>query len=193
MSPNTSPQIRKAKRIVGKNLIFRDADIDDAEFILSLRQDATKSKFLSSASAELQDQINWLEDYAKGNTQAYFIIENLDNEKLGTVRLYDQQGNSFCWGSWILKDGSPQSAAIESALMVYIYALDYLGFEQAHFDVRKGNTKVWQFHERLGADKTHETTNDYFYKLTKANISNAVKKYKKYIIQPLTIEIHNEY
>lgn len=188
MSLSTSPQIRKAKRITGKNLVFRNASVDDAGFILSLRQDTKKSKFLSSTSAELQDQIAWLENYAKDNTQAYFIIESIGGEKIGTVRLYDQQGDSFCWGSWILKDGSPQSAAIESALMVYVYALEHLGFEQAHFDVRKGNAKVWQFHERFGAERTHETDSSYIYKLTKPSILSSISKYKKYVASNLSIQ-----
>ena len=122
------PSIRKASIVRGDTLIFRDATPDDAEFILSLRTDAEKSRYLSATTNELGAQRAWLERYASSEGQAYFIIE-FNNESIGTVRLYDAQGESFCWGSWILKDGRPRQAAMESALMVYAYAIDHLGFK----------------------------------------------------------------
>ena len=50
--------------------------------------------------------------------------------------------------------------------MVYAYAIDFLGFESAHFYVRKENTTVWKFHERFGAKRIGETHLDYFYHLS---------------------------
>ena len=54
------------------------------------------------------DQEAWLERYAHRDNEAYFIIENSRRESLGTVRLYNSVGKSFCWGSWIIKDGAPE-------------------------------------------------------------------------------------
>lgn len=65
---------------------------------------------------------------------------------------------------------------MESALMVYAYAVDHLGFKAAHFDVRKGNERVWRFHERLGARRTAETAQDYFYQLDSQAIADARKR-----------------
>jgi len=188
MTQPAIPQLRKAKRITGKTLVLRDATTSDAAFILTLRIDSRKAKHLSSTSPELDKQIGWLEDYAGKSDQAYFIIENRMGEPLGSVRLYDPQGDSFCWGSWILKDGAPQSAAIESALIVYAYAIDHLGFKQAHFDVRKGNESVWRFHERFGAARVVETEMDFQYQIGQIEISAARQRYKKYLPEPLTVE-----
>jgi RimJ/RimL family protein N-acetyltransferase len=168
-------------------LIFRDANVNDAAFILKLRTDNQKSRYLSTTDAGLEKQKSWLNQYASQNDQAYFIIETLEGEPLGTVRLYDAQGNSFCWGSWILKEGAPKIAGIESALMVYAYALDYLKFEAAHFDVRKGNETVWRFHERFGALKIGETGMNYLYQIDTDKISEAQKRYKKYLPLPVNI------
>lgn len=185
--PSTS-QIRKAKRITGKTLAFRDANTGDAPFILALRTDSRKAQHLSSTSPDMDRQIAWLEAYAGETNQAYFIIENMIGEPLGTVRLYDAQTNSFCWGSWILKDGAPQSAAIESALMVYSYAIEHLGYRAAHFDVRKGNENVWRFHERFGAERVGETENDYLYQICIEKMSSARLKYKKYLPEIVRVE-----
>jgi hypothetical protein len=49
--------------------------------------------------------------------------------------------------------------------MVYAYAVDHVGFQAAHFDDRKGNERVWEFHERFGAQRISETEVDYHYKI----------------------------
>lgn len=152
MSQTTYPKIRKAEVVRGETMVFRDACVLDAEFILSLRTNENKSRFLSATRNDLEAQKAWLFQYATANDQAYFIIE-FNDEPIGTVRLYDAQQDSFCWGSWILKEGRPRQAAMESALMVYAYAVNHLGFKGSHFDVRKGNERVWQFHERFGAQR----------------------------------------
>jgi len=118
--------------------------------------------------------------------QAYFIID-FQGAPVGTVRLYDARGYSFCWGSWILADGRPQHAAMESALMVYAYALDHLGFTAAHFDVRKGNERVWQFHERFGARRVAATELDYLYTLDQAAISESRRRYARFLPDGVTV------
>jgi RimJ/RimL family protein N-acetyltransferase len=70
---------------------------------------------------------------------------------------------------------------MESALMVYSYALDDLGFQAAHFDVRKGNERVWKFHERFGAQRITETDLDYFYTLGRQSIQRSRTIYSKFL------------
>ncbi|MCL2523740.1 MAG: GNAT family N-acetyltransferase [Betaproteobacteria bacterium] len=185
--PEGSMIIRKAARVVGKSLFFRNATVADAEFILSLRTDREKSRYLSFVSGKLADQQAWMECYAKAEDQAYFIIMNQD-DPIGTIRLYDPQGDSFCWGSWILKNGRPSHAAMESVLMLYAYATDHLGFTAAHFDVRKGNERVWQFHERFGAKRVSETEIDYFYELDNDAILTSRKRYSCFLEGSVRVE-----
>ena len=83
-------------------------------------------------------------------------------------------------GSWIIKEGSPSSYAIESAMIVCNYSF-LLGFRNAHFNVRKGNESVWKFHERFGAVRTGETEEDYLYKISNSSIQKSLKKYSRYL------------
>ncbi len=168
--------------------MLRDATVEDADFILALRTNEEKARYLSFTSADVERQRAWLGRYASSTDQAYFIIEAMDGEPLGTVRLYDARGNSFCWGSWILKAGAPAHAAIESALMVYAYAIDHLGFEQAHFDVRKGNESVWRFHERFGAERIAEGDLDYYYRISAEAIAASRTRYRKYLPNSVMVE-----
>ncbi len=178
---------KKPEKVFGKNVIFRNANVDDAEFILNLRTDPIKGKYLSSTSTDLNLQIAWLEKYAMDDTQIYFIIENKSGERFGTVRIYDKREDSFCWGSWILRDGRPSGFAIESALMVYSFALA-LGFKNSHFDVRKNNESVWRFHERFGAIRVGENNEDYFYRISYSNIKKSIENYKKYLPNGVKID-----
>lgn len=175
-----SPRICKASLVHGKQLTFRNATEADAEYILYLRTDSVTSRYLSTTAADVGAQRTWLRNYAALDDQAYFIIE-IEGKPVGTVRLYDARGDSFCWGSWILATNAPKTAAIESALMVYAYAIDYLGFRSAHFDVRKGNQSVWRFHERFGAVRTSESGDNYYYALTLTEIQKSNKRYAKYL------------
>jgi RimJ/RimL family protein N-acetyltransferase len=181
-------QIRKATRIFGQTINFRDATVQDAEFILSLRTDEKKSKYLSQTSEKLERQIEWLEYYAKNDNQAYFIIEDKFGANVGTVRLYDPIAFGFCWGSWIVKNGAGSFAAIESALMVYSFALFHLGFKTSYFDVRRENERVWRFHEKFGAVRVSESDEDFHYTISNIAIKNSLIRYKKYLKEGVSVE-----
>jgi len=79
-------------------LSFRNALIDDAEFILALRTHQKKSRYLSKVTPELASQREWLEIYQHSSDQACFIIEH-QAKPIGTIRLnYHPHGPSFCLG-----------------------------------------------------------------------------------------------
>ena len=172
--------IKKAQRISGHKLVLRDAQPTDAEFIFGLLHDPTRNRYLSAISSTVADQHDWLTRYAAGLDQAYFIMESLDAEPYGAVRLYDARGDSFCWGSWIIRPGAPSHVAIESALMVYSYALK-LGFRAAHFEVSRDNETVWRFHEKFGALRCEEREDQYVYRIDYPMILNSLRRYQKFL------------
>ena len=179
-SKTALPKIVKALSIFGKTLELKNVELGNAEFILALRLDAKKSLHLSPTSNRLADQQKWIESYVTDAIQAYFVILH-NSEPIGTVRLYDAIEDSFCWGSWILNDRAPVQAAIETTLIVYTFAFKVLGFNKSHFDVRKVNTKVYKFHERLGAKIVSEDDENYYYSIDNEEAFSAMKRYKKYL------------
>lgn len=178
--------ITQADNVTGKTIKLRNVTPEDAEFIVRIRTDKKKGRFISSTSHDLSEQRKWIENYLLSQGQAYFIITDMNNRPFGTVRIYDQQGNSFCWGSWVLSEEAPSYCAVESALLVYIYALE-LGFEQAHFDVRKGNLSVIKFHERFGAERSGETEDDILFSISKEKILDTLGRYKKFLPEEVNI------
>lgn len=183
----SKPVIRKAQLLRGRTLTFTDAREDDASFILGLRTHSSKSRYLSKVSPALRDQVAWLRRYAARSDEAYFVIRSIDSDPIGTVRLYDARENSFCWGSWIIRDDAPSSCAIESALMVYRYALDVLDFECSHFQVSRANERVWAFHERFGAIRLGERADEYDYSISNDAIRGSLQKYARFCPGPLQV------
>lgn len=149
---------------------------DDAPFILKLRLDSRYNQFLSKVDGDLQSQIKWIKSYKreeKLGIQYYFIIERKDRIPCGTVRLYDFQQDSFCWGSWILNEEKTRRSALESAFKVYDYGFNKLGFTKSHFDVMKKNVNVIKFHSRMGAVVTHEDEDNLYFTISRDSVMQA--------------------
>lgn len=166
-----------------KNIVLTLADVSDAEFILSLRQNEGLNKFVSQVSSDLTMQQEWLRNYKKRESvrsEFYFIIRDLEMNPLGTVRIYDLQSGSFCWGSWMVSPTAPRKTAIESALCVYEFAFYHLGFKQSHFNVRNKNENVLKFHKRMGAQETHKDDLDTFFIYKKESYESVKEKYASF-------------
>ena len=171
------PTILKSNFIESKNLIFRDVTENDAEFILRLRLNPSKKKFISNTSSKIEDQIKWINQYKSRDNEAYFIITNKEQKRYGCIRLYDSREYSYCWGSWLLEEGLPPLIALESAVNTYNYGIQ-LGFKEVRLDVRKNNTLVKNFHEKFAqAIKIDETENDIYYLVKEDSIRKLLKKY----------------
>ena len=167
-----------------KTISLRLITADDAEFIVSLRQSPKKNQFLSPVSINVDQQAEWIHHYKRREAQKleYYFIICTGNTPVGVVRIYDIQDINFVWGSWIIADCAPKYAAIESALSIYEFAFNELGFATSTFDVRKQNTRVLSFHQRFGAIKTHEDDlNEYFY-LTRAIYLKTKERYQKFFL-----------
>lgn len=172
------------KSIQGKNINLRPAEVKDAEFILELRMQAHKAQFLSHVENNLKKQQAWLKAYKdkeQARAEYYFVIESKQAEQLGLVRVYDLQPDSFCWGSWLIKDNAPTTTAIESALLVYEFGFGELSYKKAHFDVRKGNERVIAFHKRFGATVVEEGELNIYFNYPLESYLKIKQKYRRYL------------
>lgn len=150
-----------------KSIKLRLADPEDAEFILSLRTDPTKNRYLSPVGSDIETQRQWLRAYKArelAGSEFYFIIEALpQSTPCGVVRVYGIENDTFTWGSWITTHDAPRKTAIESACLIYSFAFEKLGLSRCYFEVRRENSRVLAFHDRFGAQRTTaDDLNQYF-------------------------------
>ena len=154
----------------------------DSEFIVNLRNDETLNRHVSKSTSNCSKQLAWIQDYKLREAQGeeyYFIIESA-GLSVGTVRIYDIRAGSFCWGSWIIMRGTEPVVAIKSAILIYDYAFDVLGFMQSHLDVRKENRSVNAFHIRMGAECVKSDDLNHYYVMKKVAYLDAKKKLSRY-------------
>jgi len=154
-------------KLIGKHVALREVTTDDAEFILSLRCDEKKSKYLHKTEYNVEKQISYIKRYFNIPDEWYFIILNKKGERIGTYRIYDVKGDSFCIGSWLMVDGVSPAESFESDYIIRMYGFDVLGFNKIHFDVRKENKKVIRYHKMMGARIVGETELDWLWEITK--------------------------
>jgi RimJ/RimL family protein N-acetyltransferase len=184
------PVIRQLARVLGKNIVLRNVQVEDADFILSLRLDPQKGGYLSPVEADVEKQRQWIRRYLASEGQAYFLICDPAMQPLGTVRIYDAIGDSFSWGSWILKKGAPAGAAVESAVLVYWLATHRWGFRAAHFQVRRDNTSVLAFHEKFGAERVTQTSEEMeiHLRIGQAQIERSLQRYARYLPSEVIVQ-----
>jgi RimJ/RimL family protein N-acetyltransferase len=171
-------------RMCGQAIDLRLVEVDDAAFILGLRLDPRLSRFLSPTPPSIESQRRWLADYKDRERQGneyYFIIESKERQPCGTVRLYDFRGDSFSWGSWVIRPGSPPWISVESALLVYRCGFEELGFAESHFEVCKDNARVVAFHRRFGAQVVCEDDRHYYFRFLKASFFAVRERYEKMV------------
>lgn len=167
-----------------KSIRLRLVEESDAEFILSLRIDDKYNNYLSKVVDDVAKQKEWIKSYKleeSESKQFYFIIERLDGLACGTVRVYDLKDESFCWGSWILNENKTRYSAIESALLVYKFGFENLGYKKSHFEVMKENTKVISFHEKMGALKVREDDDNFFFEIEASAVEKSLEKLGRFL------------
>ena len=152
----------------GKFVNLRESEIEDSSFILSLRTDAKKSRYLHKTQNSLDDQIKYMQRYKTLRDEWYFIVVSKKQKRLGTISIYPNEILLPHWinqnnidsdnlkaigaGRWIMSDEASYLEVLESVCLVKkILFLDFLvDFEP--FTVHKDNLKVLQFHKRWGAN-----------------------------------------
>ena len=171
----------------GKSLEFnyfrlRLVEVNDAEFILSLRTNPELSKYLSYVDNDLDKQINWIKEYKKredSKKEYYYIAEDYSGNKYGTIRLYNFKGNEFEHGSWIFKPDSPNMISIRTEIYIREFAFNILGYEIDKLEVRKKNKRVIMYHNLWNLKKNGEDDLNYYYELSKDNFFDGLPKVKK--------------
>ena len=152
--------MRHEIRSEGTNFRLRPVVVEAAAFIVALRTDPARSRFIHPTSTSIPDQEQWLERYYERSGDYYFIIENIQSlEREGTIAIYDLDEEKKCaeWGRWVVRPGS--AAAIGSAILIYQIAFEVLNLEMVYCRTVKDNAPVVQFHKSFGLSTTAHLSN----------------------------------
>jgi len=135
-------------RIEKYGIRLRLVEIEDAKFILSLRNNSKLNKYLSPTSSDVNLQIEWLEKYKireNNKKEFYFIAEDESGNKFGTTRIYNIHDSGFEAGSWIFLDNSPDNMAIKADIISREFGFEFLKAEYCRYEVLKKNKNVLRY------------------------------------------------
>ncbi|NML69387.1 GNAT family N-acetyltransferase [Chryseobacterium sp. RP-3-3] len=169
-----------------KGIKLRFVETDDAAFIVSIRNNEKKSRFISKTSPDVNAQKEWILSYKEREQQKkefYFIAFDENNEEYATYRVYKIDSGLPEIGSWVSK---PEYSNIKNSIKVDIavknYVLNELGFDTLQFEVRKQNTSVNSYHKLFQPELIRSDDENNYYLLKKDTFNtilpNILKKFK---------------
>lgn len=133
---------------------------DDAEFIVQLRTNPIKARFISPTSTNIEDQKKWLQEYKKReyNGNDYYFLYTYKGEPAGVNRIYEIEDNHFIHGSWVFSDAVPPYCALAAGIIAREIAFDMLGLEKEvdTAGVHCQNESVLHYARLLGVSFTGE-------------------------------------
>lgn len=144
----------------------------DASFILQLRTDERLGRFLSATSSDLEKQEEWIRGYKEresSDKEFYFLYESVNGVKYGVNRIYNISDVSFEVGSWLFSRESPEGVSVLADLYSRDFAFGKFNFDFCHFEVRKANKNVVNYHKRYNPELVGEDNLNYYFKLSKDN------------------------
>ena len=141
---------------------------EDAEFIVKLRTDEKRSRFLGHTDNDVSKQIDWIKEYKNRESEAieYYLIFFKGEEPIVLSRLYniDWVHLSYTGGSWVSAPGTDFDLVMLCVILQSEIAQGILGLLISLYEVRKGNTQVLNFHRNiLRAYQYGETELDYLF------------------------------
>ncbi|HCA08465.1 GNAT family N-acetyltransferase [Chryseobacterium sp.] len=169
-----------------KGIKLRFVETDDASFIVSIRNNEKKSRFISKTSPDVDAQKQWIQSYKEREQQQkeyYFIAFDENNEDFATYRVYKIDSGLPEIGSWVSKpEYSNVKNSVKVDMAVKDFVLNELNFDTIQFEVRKQNTSVNSYHKMFKPELIRSDEENNYYLLTKDTFNTVIpdilKKFK---------------
>jgi RimJ/RimL family protein N-acetyltransferase len=140
--------------IEGSAFRLRPVRLEDAGFIVELRSDPERGRYLHRGATDAPAQEQWLRTYFKTPGDFYFIVENRSTGAAeGTAGIYNLNASrrDAEWGRWIMRRGS--LAALESACLIYRLAFENLDLACLYCRTIVENASALAFHDSFGVER----------------------------------------
>jgi len=152
---------------------FRLVEPEDAEFIVSLRNDTKLSRYINETSSKIEDQLKWIEEYKireKNGKDFYIICLSEDTkEKLGLNRIYKIE-DSYCeFGSWLYKANTGKLSSIFGDLFCKSIIFEDFNINKCLLEVRKKNKSVLRYTKSFNPVIIGENDLSYYFDLDYKN------------------------
>lgn len=132
-------------------LKVRLVNVDDAEFIVSLRSDPERTEFMITLSKDVENQRQWIREYKKREEEGsdyYFICNNQDSSPIGVNRIskINFETLSCKLSGFIKKKGNKADTAAMFLIQKEI-VFDTLGLVFSIAEIHEKNYKMLKYFE----------------------------------------------
>jgi hypothetical protein len=150
-------------KIEGKYVNLREAEVDDSEFILELRTNPEKARYINKTDSDLNKQIQYMKNYKTLDNEWYFIIEDKEKAPIGTICIYQypllrdtwiNPENNKCFlgvGRWLMKTGALPMEGSEGDYLAKKFFFETLKQCFHPMYIHEQNTTVFNFQKKWGA------------------------------------------
>lgn len=132
--------------------VFRPVRVEDAEFIVYLRNLPHAKSMIHETSTSIDNQRDWIEKYLKRDNDYYWITETKDGIPTGTVGLYNYNAalNQIESGRWISIYTKSGDTPLSGHVLLKDFAFSILKVSKVVCDTAVINKQVLKFHRFLG-------------------------------------------
>lgn len=132
----------------GKYVNLRPVEEEDSEFILTIRNDYSISKYLPKLNVTVDEQKSWISKQRVDKESYYFLIESAEGKRLGTISYYDIVGNHGESGRVCSIGNATQN--VEALILFYNYLFYELNVEYVTIWVYEDNKPVLSLKQSIG-------------------------------------------
>lgn len=136
------------KAIEGRYVNLKSADIDDAEFTREIRQDPMFSCFIPQIKNSIEQQRKWINQQREKEGDYFFVVWDKENNRLGTISIYDVEGNHAETGRLVMRGNAFQN--IEAQLLSFQFAFDVLNLDYLISYIYQDNERAIRFDKQFG-------------------------------------------
>jgi RimJ/RimL family protein N-acetyltransferase len=144
--------VQHSYKIEGFGARLRPVRIEDAPFIVWVRNLEHAKGRLGDSAKDVKTQEAWLTDYLGREGDYYFIIETQKGTSVGTYGIYNVSGKSAESGRWVIQPEVP--AAIPSAVLAFDLAFGELGMNELRVKTVSTNQPVLSLNKKFGFRQT---------------------------------------
>ena len=139
--------------IEGFGVRLRPVRLDDAEFIVWVRNLPHVKGRVGDTVPDAAAQKAWLQAYFQRPGDYYFVVETVGRKRVGAYGIYDVRGASAESGRWVMRPEVP--AALPSAIIAFDLAFGKLGLTELRAKTISTNQTVLSLNVKLGFERKH--------------------------------------
>lgn len=131
-----------SEKIFGKYTYLRHVEVEDAEFILSLRTDPLNSRYINDTENDLDLQVEWIKMQQFKHNDYYFVICDIYNNRKGLIALYNFDQNELKAEMGRLICPKSPIQLYESLILICVFCFDILDLKRMFFRMDPENAEI---------------------------------------------------